>query len=439
MNVARRSRLTSGLIKLLLLLTAVICSGRAAMAAEPYFPPRPNLTDAGNFVSDEGHYVPARAVEDINRRILEMSRQTTCEMAVCVVKSLNDMSIEDYAYELFKKWGLGKKDKNNGVLLLMAIDDHKARIEVGSGAEGVLTDIVCSKIIRNDILPAMRSGQNVGQALSAATRSICEAMTNPEVARELQSDEDNSAMSAMRSLDRNVLWEFLLFVVSLVFLFTLVLFFIDLRHAHNRDNYRRAMVWRNHIATYWWSVLLSLGATLPIALLVLLLYRYARDVTEICPTCGGKMKKLPEDEDNALLSSSQDFEEKIGSVDYDVWLCPDCGTVERFPYVEKQLKYHECPSCGTIAMNLVCNKVIEPPTATRPGHGERIYQCQYCRHIKKEHYNIPPRGNDGNNGAALAAGAIIGSMLGGRGGGGGFSGGSFGGGHSSGGGASGGW
>ena len=147
------------------------------------------------------------------------------------------------------------------------------------------------------------------------------------------------------------------------------------------------------------------------------------------------MKRLSEEEDNELLSPSQDFEEKIKTVDYDVWECPKCGTIERFPFKENQSKYTECPKCHTVAMRLVSDVVRVQPTTTREGMGEKIYKCEFCHHRESKPYKIP-RKSDGT-GAALAAGAVLGSM--GRGGGGGSFGGGFGGGMTGGGGASGHW
>lgn len=421
------------------MLSVLFSPSSASADAAVSYPLSPQIGNRDNYVSDENHLIPPAQLADINSSLKKLEETSTCEGAVCVVKTTGDLSIEDYTYNLFRRWGVGKKDKNNGFLIVIAMDDRKVRIEVGSGAEGVLTDIACANIIRTDIIPALKYG-NIGVAIYSAVKTIYSMLTNPEVAREVQSAQGESAMGNVVNIDKDVLWRFLGLMALCVFCAVLMMLLIDVRASHGRDNYRRAMIWRSHFAIYWWSVLLSLGCTLPLAFIAYLLYRHARNVTEICPTCNGKMKKMNEEDDNNYLSSSQDFEERLGTVDYDVWVCPDCGTVERFPYREKQLKYKECPACGTVAMNLVCNKVLDPATTGKEGHGERVYQCQYCRNIHREPYMIPRKSNDG---AALAAGVVLGSMLGGRGrgggGGGGFSGGSFGGGGSSGGGASGGW
>ena len=218
------------------------------------------------------------------------------------------------------------------------------------------------------------------------------------------------------------------------------MFFIDLFVSRKRDNYRRAMIWRAHLSTYWWGTLLSCGLALPLALIARHLYRHSRELPENCDSCGARMRKLPEDADNAYLSASQDLEEKLGTVDYDVWLCPECGTVERFPYVEHQLKYRKCPDCGTVAMGLVMDKVVQPATTQRVGHGERIYQCQFCHATRREGYVIPKKVDPATAAMAAAAiGAAIGRGGNGGGNGGGPTPGGFGGGHSSGGGATGSW
>lgn len=418
----------------LTLLIAIALISSIASAQAPLSLPNPNVGNPDNFIYDPMGLLSQHTASTINRRLAEVRQKTTCEVAVAIVANLSDLEPQEYAYQLFKHWGIGKKDKNNGILLLVAPNERKAWIEVGSGAEGVLTDIACSNILRNDFKPAAQDG-NISQGVAKAVGSISLALMDPNVAAELRSSQDNSTLAHIEALDSNVFFSFLYIIIACVFIFTLILFIADIVVSRRRDNYRRAMTWRNHMGTYWWGAFLSCGAALPIALIAYALYRHARYGTEVCTTCGGKMKRMSEEEDNDYLAPAQDFEEKIGTVDYDVWVCPDCGTVERFPYVEKQLKYQECPECHTIAMNLVMDKVVDAPTTRREGHGERLYQCQFCRHKKYETYRIP-RKTDNSALAAGAAGAVLGAMASGRRGGfGGGSGGGFGGGSSSGGGA----
>lgn len=419
----------------LTILLFLLINGLAVSAQAPLSIPDPNKGNPDNFISDPMGLLSDNTEAKINSQLLKVRKQTGCEVAVAIVKDLKGLSVEDYAYQLFRHWGVGDKDKDNGVLLLVAPEERKARIEVGSGAEGVLTDIACARILRYDLRPAVHDG-NLNQGVFNAVNSISEALTDSVAAKELRSSREESTVDRIKTLDGSILTSFLILLAACMFMFTLCLFIVDFIATRNRDNYRRAMTWRSHLSTYWWGAALSFGTALPISIIAYLLYRRARNVKEICDTCGAKMNKLSEDEDNFYLTPSQDFEEKIGTVDYDVWLCPECGTLERLPFVEKQLKYQECPSCHTIAMNLVMEKVVEPPTTKKEGRGERLYQCQFCRHTKRENFRIPKKVDN----SAVIAGAAMGAMAsGGRGNSGFGGGGGFGGGSSSGGGASMGW
>lgn len=73
----------------------------------------------------------------------------------------------------------------------------------------------------------------------------------------------------------------------------------------------------------------------------------------------------------SLLSDSQDFEERLKTVDYDVWECPECGTIERFPFRARQKKYTECPRCHTVAMCLQCDMIVRQPTVRAEGQASR--------------------------------------------------------------------
>ena len=138
------------------------------------------------------------------------------------------------------------------------------------------------------------------------------------------------------------------------------------------------------------------------------------------------MHRLPEEKDNELLTPSQDLEERLDTVDYDVWECPECGTVERFPFKVKQTKYTECPACHTIAMTLESDRVVHPATTRREGYGVKTYECKFCGHRTDKGYRIPRKEDPA---AMAAAAAVLGAAASRRGGGGGgFGGGGFGGG-----------
>lgn len=416
---------------LLMMLAAMAFAGRVYKPSELE---NMNVANRYDYICDPGGYLSEGERNVVNERLWNLRRQTSVEMAVAVVPSIGDMEIAQFATELFTDWGLGKSDRDNGVLLVIAIDQRKAWLQTGYGTEGALPDVTCSKILRQTVAPAMKDG-NVGKAVNDATEAVCRVLYDPAFAEELRSGEGDSFELSEKVLSTDVIWKFVRILAFCAFLFALGLFVNDLRRTRGADPYHRAMTWRSHITVYWCCAVISLGAGLLFALLALWKYRRSRGGKRKCTVCGHQMRKLNEQEDNELLNAAQDLEERIGSVDYDVWKCDNCGAVDRFPFLEHQKKYTKCPSCGTVAMTLVRDHMIAPPTTRSEGIGEKEYECLFCHHKEKRRYRIPRK----DDGAAAAAvlGAALGSSLGNRGGG-GFGGG-FGGGRTGGGGGGASW
>ena len=129
----------------------VLCASALAQSA-PAFPP---LT--GRVVDQAGLLSPAKEAE-LTERLAALERDTSDQLVVVTVKSLQDREIEDYGYQLGRAWGIGQKQTDNGVLLIVAPNERKVRIEVGYGLEGVLTDALAALIIHDRILPAFREG-----------------------------------------------------------------------------------------------------------------------------------------------------------------------------------------------------------------------------------------------------------------------------------------
>lgn len=395
------------------------------------FPPNPNISDRRNYVSDMSHTLSAGTVARVNSILEDFRSNTTAEIAVAIVPELDDMSIEEYSVRLFEEWGLGKADRDNGALLVISPGVRRARIETGYGMEGVLPDAVCSRIIREVVVPAMKSN-DIDTAVEGAVSEMVRVASDPAYAQELLSRQKGTAV---RTLDPDTVWSFVWIVAGCAFLFALLCFITDILRNRRKSNFERAQSWRARLPLYWICGIVSLGVGIIFPLLALFMYRMYRRKPLRCDTCGAKMHKLSEEEDNQLLSGSQDLEERLDTVDYDVWECPECGTVERFPFPKKQNKYSRCAYCGTVASHLVCDRIVVPATTRQAGHGEKTYKCEYCNHQTRVPYVIPKK-DDGALVAAAALGAIAGS---GRGHGGGGFGGGFGGGSSGGGGASGGW
>jgi len=143
-------RLTIGLL-------ALLWTGLAALTVS-----LPALT--GRIV-DQANVIPADTRGAIEPKLVDLEAKSGIQLVIATVSSLEGQEIEPYANELFRSWKLGEKTKNNGVLLLVAPNERRVRIEVGYGLEGTLTDALTKVIIANAIAPRFKTGDFGGGIL----------------------------------------------------------------------------------------------------------------------------------------------------------------------------------------------------------------------------------------------------------------------------------
>ncbi len=143
----------------------------------------------GQRVHDEAHVLKTETIDLLEKKLKTFEDSTSNQIAILIVQSLDGDVIEEYSLRVAEKWQLGQKEKDNGILLLIAIDDHKMRIEVGHGLEGALTDAQSNRIIRNEMAPDFRRG-DYDAGVIAAIDSIILAIKG-----EYKTDEasDNTA------------------------------------------------------------------------------------------------------------------------------------------------------------------------------------------------------------------------------------------------------
>lgn len=145
-------------------------------------------------------------LDDLNYRLKTYEDSTSNQLVTLMISTLGGYPIEEVANEIFTKNKIGTKKNDNGVLLLIAKNDRKLRIEVGYGLEGVLPDALCSSIIRNVIVPRLKAEQYY-LAMRDGIDAIISAIGGEYIAD--KSDEDESPISPM-------------FVIILILLFIFI-------------------------------------------------------------------------------------------------------------------------------------------------------------------------------------------------------------------------
>jgi uncharacterized protein len=308
----------------------------AVIGAEPLGSiPNPRTRD-GTWVTDMPRALRAETVARLNSTIGDLERTNGVEMAVVVITSLDGLAVEEAAVKLFQLWGIGKKSKDNGLLLLWSTGDRRVRIEVGYGLEGALPDGKVGAILDTYVIPKFKAGE-FDQGLIDGVEAVV------RVARA----EPVGLMSA------------------------------------KSESYDRSP-WG--IGT----VLAGIGGTIATAIgSIVGVRRWRRYRRRRCPTCQTLMTRVVETEDDALLAEGQQAEERVGSVDYDVWKCGACSHHFTLRYPKWITGYAKCPQCGNRTKSST-ETVIERATTSSSGSAQVVEQCAFCS-FHHEYTKVLPR------------------------------------------------
>lgn len=172
----------SGIV-LLAIITSVVVSGGAQALDVPKTPTDIPIVDQTNTLTNEQK-------SQLAQKIADERKKSGNQIAILMIPSLQGESIEGYSLKVARQWGVGTGENDNGVLLLIAKDDRKLRIEVGKGLEGALTDAQAGRIIRNEITPQFKNNKYY-EGVSAGVTSIIAAINGEYVASGGSVDQDS--------------------------------------------------------------------------------------------------------------------------------------------------------------------------------------------------------------------------------------------------------
>jgi len=187
------------LTKLFIVFIIAVFSFTSAVAQNVIEKPNPPV-----LVTDLAGVLSPEQKQALENKLLAIDDSSSNQIAVVILPTLEGNPIEEYATKLFRTWGIGNKKTNNGILLLIAIQDKKIRIEVGYGLEGAIPDITANSIIDNDIKPAFRQ-QAYYEGIDQATDDIAKAAVGEyKVKREKKSKDKGSNL---------ILFVFIVFII----------------------------------------------------------------------------------------------------------------------------------------------------------------------------------------------------------------------------------
>jgi uncharacterized protein len=164
-------------------------------------------------VVDAAHLLQPEQQARLEAKLKAHEDRTSDQLVVATVPSLGDLTIEDYANRLFRHWQLGQKAKNNGVLLLVAPNERKVRIEVGYGLEGALTDALSKVIISTAIAPKFQQGDFAG-GLEAGVDAILSILTGDAEQWQRRAEIREDQKTALDPIITFLIFMVLIFIIS---------------------------------------------------------------------------------------------------------------------------------------------------------------------------------------------------------------------------------
>ncbi len=364
-----------------------------------YVPPVPT---PASFVADVPNVLPLAMHEVVDARIRAAQDARLGDIAAAILPSIGDYAPSDVALAIYRTWRVGRvaeigsTQRDLGILLLLVPKElsptkkGECFILTGRGMEGIITDATAASICRSGIVPHMKD-RDYAAALLAGIDSITTRVAAERGVPGL-SGADPADTAAAVSLTLS-----------------------------GGDDAAGALL-PEPAGNPWLVPGMVLGGLGAVGAGVRGVMYARRHRKRTCPKCGKAMERMSEIEDDDLLSTSQQFEEKIRSVDYDIWQCTCGETLPPLPYKKLISKYSDCPTCGVRARTTT-TRTIRAATTSSTGEAEKTFYCEACKRTQKTRITLSrlSTSSSSGGGSSSSGGSSFGGSGSSSGGGGGSS------------------
>jgi uncharacterized protein len=308
----------------------------------------------GGWVADPSHHLLPGTVATLNQEIGVLERETSAEIAVVVVDSTSGLTPFDFALALHRVWGVGKSGKDNGLVFLWVPAQRSIFISVGPGLQGVLPDRRTGRIRDERIFPAFKR-QAFDEGVLAGVRALAAAAreeVNPRqgITQRLQGAD---GADAARDAARRAAAE---------------------RATRDAAEEGKSGGTGSTVATVLGGLVALIGGAIAS---IFGLRRYRRRRPRPCPKCGTQMVRLDDQSEDEFLEAGEQAEERVRSVDYDVWRCPKCSETLKIPYRHRFSQASKCQQCGRLTVQTT-GKTIAAATTLSEGLRHVVLHCANC-------------------------------------------------------------
>lgn len=325
----------------------------------------PNPRPTG-WTADLTGRIPPDTVTALNRVGDRVQLQTGAQLMVVVIGSTDGADPHQFATDLYNRWQIGQVGKSNGVLVFAALDDRKAEIILGDGVSTVAQVQASRQILQGVVLPRFKQG-DPGAAVFHGARACAEQILGvnleplqaeaPQIADQRPAPVPPAPAIANRPAPAPPV------VVQRV---------------------AAVPQHRSPIGPLAWLF----GGTGGVAAVIFGARKYWRYHARQCVGCGAPMTRLSEAADDQYLTPGERTEERLGSVDYDVWSCGVCGQTQKFRCGAFFTRYSRCAQCGSKTKSSV-KRTVRAATYSQGGLIEIEDFCHNCSYRNVRTHSTP--------------------------------------------------
>lgn len=374
--------------------------------------PDPKRT-GGGYVSDPTNIISFEARQTLNQLISQLEGNSTAQMAVAILPSIGQEVPKSFATELFNNWGIGQAGVDNGLLLLVVMDQRRSEIETGYGLEAVLPDVVCYRVLLDELVPQFQR-QAYGEGLISTVFRLKNLLEDPVALEEIRAEERGPEPKLLFGyrVPPFLYW----YIIAAVLFHIGITAWIMITLGNKEDLYDKY----RHVR-YVQGIFYLIIFPLPYIFFYFIIRRISkklRDQPRFSKLNGKPMHKLTEEEEDDYLEKGQITEETLGVVDYDVWVTEDLDDVMVLRYAKRFMEYAKCPKCSYMTYHLAQTQTLRRATYSHSGKEKQIYECKNCDYIHAKTVIIPQKSSSGGSGSGGGGGGGWGGGSSGGGGGG---------------------
>jgi len=334
----------------------------AAAAVAPAAPtdgPRP-----ASAVVDAAGVLDAEDTARLERLVADVRESARGDLVIVLIRTTLGRPPRAFATDLFNRWEIGTAERKDGLLILVAVDDREAEIILGDGIDSPDKVAASERIMGEVMVPEFKRGRPAAAVRRAAIACAAEILGAVGEAPEADAAEPDAG---------------------------------QLPPAQWRQD-RREPVSDGALPL----ALGGGGAAGGIGLAWYALRRHLRNRPRTCPHCGIQMERLGEVADDAHLADGERLEERLRSVDYDVWTCPSCPQVIKIRYGAFFTRYARCPKCRFATKSETVQR-IRSPTTRSTGLEQIDERCAQCGYHARSN-RVVPRLDDSSSSSGSSRG-----------------------------------